>query len=661
MRKVRSALGLKAKVVLALAIVILTIQTAFVVLESRTFQQEQLAALRTRTQLLANLYAGAITSSVWEYNPNNTRDQLIALQQTISEFESARVYESTGVEFVSVGAREIANDSVVGRAQVLNEGREIAWIEVRLSKEQVFASSAEHLRRLIATAILLAVVLLGSTLLVLHLVTRPLGRMTQLMLRFSQGELTGAVPYTDRRDEVGRMARALEVFRGHALERRTAETALKRRSEELASLNQDLRQARDAAESANRIKSEFLAAMSHEIRTPMNGVIGMVHLLMNSPLSPDQSNKLATLAQSAQGLLAILNDVLDISKIEAGRLDLHVAPFAPRDLIGNLATLWRPSALAKGLVLTYDISADTPAAVLGDANRVSQVISNFLGNAVKFTERGGIHIGMAATAVDGRHCDLTISVKDTGIGISSEVQGRLFQKFSQADTSTTRRYGGTGLGLAICKELTELLGGEVGVVSELGAGATFWMRIRCAITDAGNVRRPEEYRPGEKQGARVGTRKIKVLVVEDNDVNQRVICALLEQAGHRYAVASDGIEAVAAVQRGHFDAILMDIQMPKMDGPTATRAIRSLGGKYATLPIIALTANAMAGDRERYLACGMDEYVSKPIDPDDLSSALCATVGEDVAPIPTVAAPAAERPTATTEQEQALQQLLRSL
>ncbi len=661
MRKVRSALGLKTKVVLALAIVILAIQTVFVVLERRSFDQDQMAGLKTRTQLLANLYAGVISSSVWEYDKDESRAQLESMQHSISEFQSAIVYESSGAEFVSVGTTPVAGNAVVGRANILNQGHEIAWIEVRLSTGQVYAASAEHLRRLILTAISLAVALLGCALLALHLVTRPLGRMTQLMLRFSQGELTGSVPYTDRRDEVGRMARALEVFRGHALERRTAETALQRRSEELAALNQDLRLARDAAESANRIKSEFLAAMSHEIRTPMNGVIGMVHLLMNSPLSPDQRTKLATLAQSAKGLLAILNDVLDISKIEAGRLDLHLAPFAPRDLIANLATLWRPSAIAKGLVLTYDISADTPAALLGDVNRISQVVSNFLGNAVKFTERGGIHLGMAAAPAGDGHCDLTISVKDTGIGISPEVQERLFQKFSQADTSMTRRYGGTGLGLAICKELTQLLGGEVGVTSRLDEGATFWMRIRCAIADASAVRRPDEPRPVEASPAPAGKRKIKVLVVEDNEVNQRVVCAMLEQAGHRFAVAADGIEAVAAVQRSHFDAVLMDIQMPKMDGPTATGAIRSLGGRFALLPIIALTANAMAGDRERYLAAGMDDYVSKPIDPADLSAALRATVGEDVAPIPTGGVSAATQPAATSEQEQALAQLLRSL
>jgi signal transduction histidine kinase/DNA-binding NarL/FixJ family response regulator len=660
MGTVRTALGLKTKVVLALAIVILTIQTVFVVLERRSFDRDQLQALKTRSQLLANLYAGAIASTVWEYNQTETSAQLTVLQQTISDFQSATVYESNGGVFVSVVAHP-DNDVVVGRSAILNNGHEIAWIEVRLSKDQVVAASADHLRRLILTAFSLAAALLGSALLALHLVTRPLGRMTQLMLRFSQGELSGAVPYTDRGDEVGRMARALEVFRGHALERKTAETALKRRSEELASLNQDLRQARDAAESANKIKSEFLAAMSHEIRTPMNGVIGMVHLLMNTPLSGDQRNKLATLAQSAQGLLAILNDVLDISKIEAGRLDLHLAPFAPRDLVGNLATLWRPSAIAKGLVLTYDVSADTPPALLGDANRISQVVSNFLGNAVKFTERGGIHIGMAAAQPDPEHCDLTISVKDTGIGISPEVQGRLFQKFSQADTSMTRRYGGTGLGLAICRELTELLGGEVGVTSELDEGATFWMRIRCPIAQADAVRRPDEHHHSEPLKSAAGRRRIKILVVEDNEVNQRVVRAMLEQAGHQVALANDGIEAVAAVQRGQFDAVLMDIQMPKMDGPTATGAIRSLGGKFATLPIIALTANAMAGDRERYLGCGMNDYVSKPIDPNDLSAALRATVGEDVAPIPTGAVPSAEKPAATAEQEQALQQLLRSL
>jgi signal transduction histidine kinase len=273
----------------------------------------------------------------------------------------------------------------------------------------------------------------------LRLVIRPLERITPLMRSFAAGALERSVPYQDRTDEVGAMARALEVFRDTALQRRVAEQALQQRTEELHRLNQDLSKARDAAEAANRVKSEFLAAMSHEIRTPLNGILGMLHLLANSPLDADQRAKLEALQGSAESLLSLLNDILDIAKIEAGRIDLHIAPFSMRDLIGNLVTLWQPSTLAKGLTLTAGVAPEMPAMLMGDANRLNQVISNYLSNAVKFTERGSVTVRATAQPVDDELYEISVAVTDTGPGIAPEMQARLFRNTARPNLRRANR------------------------------------------------------------------------------------------------------------------------------------------------------------------------------------------------------------------------------
>jgi signal transduction histidine kinase/ActR/RegA family two-component response regulator len=637
----RPSLGLKAKATIALAIVFLAIQAVYVLVEDRLFLADANASLAHRARLLTDLYAGAISGSFWEFDKDGTLAQLEPLRTELPEFKHATVLEPDGREFVALKGVADTGATVEATAEIYNDGKLLGRLRIELSDAILQADRAAYLERLIATAAIMAAVLLIVTLVTLRLVIRPLERMTPLMRSFAAGALERSVPYQDRTDEVGEMARALEVFRDTAQQRRIAEQALQQRSEELDRLNRDLRRAGDAAEAANRVKSEFLAAMSHEIRTPLNGIIGMLHLLDASPLDADQRAKLETLERSAQSLMTLLNDILDIAKIEAGRIDLHIAPFAMRELIGNLITLWQPSMQSKRLSLNAAIAPEMPPLLMGDANRLNQVLSNYLSNALKFTEHGGVTIRADAKAVGAELYEVSIAVTDTGSGIAPELQARLFQKFSQAELAA-RRPGSTGLGLAISKELIHLMNGEVGVESTPGQGATFWLRLRCRAAEPAA---PEaEALDDETLLKQPGNRKLHILVAEDNLINQRVVCTMLELGGHRFTIAEDGVEAVAAVRRESFDVVLMDVQMPNMDGPTASLAIRGLGGGAAALPIVALTANATPGDAERYAAAGMDFYLSKPFSPDQLSAVLRRAAGADVARLPSATFKLAQTP-----------------
>ncbi|MBA2675182.1 response regulator, partial [Ramlibacter sp.] len=398
---------------------------------------------------------------------------------------------------------------------------------------------------------------------------------------------------------------------------------------------EEIKQARDLAEAATLSKSQFLANMSHEIRTPMNAIIGLSHLTLKTTLTERQRDYVQKVQASGQHLLGIINDILDFSKVEAGKLDIEREQFDLKSVLEHVNNLVADKASAKGLALVFDAAPGVPRLLLGDSLRIGQILINYVNNAVKYTQHGRVNVSMRVAERQDDNLLLHCEVTDTGIGLTEEQQARLFQSFSQADSSTTRKYGGTGLGLAISRKLAQLMGGDVGVCSRFGQGSTFWFTVRVdavhgqdhALLSSPDLRHgraaAQAHETARAEAARQGeaVRGARILVVEDNDINQRVAEEILQDAGFVVDIAENGQEGLAMARGGGYDLVLMDMQMPVMDGLTATQEIRKLPG-LAHLPIVATTANAMQRDRDRCLAAGMNDFIAKPIDPDELARTL---------------------------------------
>ncbi len=386
--------------------------------------------------------------------------------------------------------------------------------------------------------------------------------------------------------------------------------------QEMAAASAQLEKSKLAAEAASVAKSQFLATMSHELRTPMTGVMGMIDLIRSAGLTGEQERYAQLAHVSAENLLNILNDILDFSKIEAGQMKIEPAAFSARDKVEKVVSLLEPVSAKKGNKITFSVGEGIPDTLWGDGPRIRQVLFNLVGNAVKFTENGRVDVSVERLERDGKAM-LCYKVSDTGLGISPSAQLKLFQPFIQVDGSSSRKAGGTGLGLAISKSLVEAMGGAIGLVSEPGKGSTFWFELPIQHL-------PDHMTgvPAAKAAVPAMRRRFDVLVAEDHPVNQQLIAAILKREGHRPVIVGNGELAVQAVQERSYDIVLMDVQMPVMDGTTATRAIRNLPGSVARIPIVAITANALRGDMETYLAAGMDGYVSKPIRIEALREAM---------------------------------------
>jgi len=411
------------------------------------------------------------------------------------------------------------------------------------------------------------------------------------------------------RDAAGNVVGVSKIARDIS-DRKDTEDALRGANEALRNANEAALQLRVEAENANRAKTEFLAVMSHEIRTPLNSIKGFVDLLTNSTeLTPQQRRYVHLVEASNAALLRIVDDILDFSKVEAGRMDLELRPFSLWSLIQDTVAIVAPAVSEKNVKLTVTIEPDVPEWITGDYGRLRQVLLNLLNNAVRFTEEGSINVEVRPRIAAGGRERIFFSVTDTGVGVPAEHQRRLFKPFSQADSSVSRRHGGTGLGLAICKRLVELMDGEIGIVSEVGQGSTFW--FTASLPGASE---PAREPASERVHDHIGGRKARILVVDDIETNLEIVEAYLRDSGYRVDCVSSGLEAIQLLGSAHFDLILMDVQMPVMNGVTTTQRIRALPAPIGDIPIIAMTANVLPQQVRSFLEAGMNDHVGKPIE-----------------------------------------------
>jgi len=593
----------------------------------------------------SSTYDQLLSTFKWTATKDNTTHKMISVHP--SHKLSIKENHHTIAFMAPITIFEELNDV---HSDLTHTEKLVGWLKLELESNSI--NLAKH-QILLHSSMIFLLGLICSGLYAIHLgrnVTRPILTLAGAVERIKRGDLNTRVEISSYREletlASGINTMALSLNNAHAeLQKKVdqATLSLRRTLETIEVQNIELEIARRTAENANKIKSEFLADMSHEIRTPLNGVIGFINLLQKTELNQKQHDYITTIQKSANNLLAIINDILDFSKIEAGKLRIEYTPMDIRDCIDEVLNLLAPYAHEKNIALVPLIYSDIPSVVFGDPLRIKQIITNLVNNAIKFTEQGSVIIRVMLENQTNSHLTIRVNVSDTGVGLSPEEQKILFQAFNQAKVGTTRKFGGTGLGLVICKKLVEQMGGTIGVESEPQKGSTFWFTFQVSKHEATEKTKKTSQETSSYLNASPPTipqkktslepsantfqlknSEIRILAVDDNPENLKLITVLLEDMGLSVTAVESAEEAIKAIGQQHFDLILMDIRMPKMDGIEASHAIRDLeknSNRQAT-PIIALTAHALLSERKALLAAGIDDYLAKPIGEPELKKVL---------------------------------------